>query len=107
MTMLKHTPAPWRAMITSLYLNVTTHDYAPICQIMFPTEAINIREKITPYQQLGDENQANAHLIVAAPEMFDLLRKITELDQLNPNEAYQKEIYDEAKKLIKRIQKDK
>jgi len=74
----KFTPGPWEASIRTGCFSVFPKDATPNCLAGADSEAIVFQsgrsdDRPYNYRLLTDEQEANAHLIAAAPEMYEAL----------------------------------
>lgn len=69
----KHTPAPWavhpRVAVVDAGPIRANGLLTPVCQLLWPTDA-----------RTEAETEANAHLIAAAPDLFEALEVLVQLD---------------------------
>jgi hypothetical protein len=73
------TPSPWVIHDNGSYLDIGIKQEDFICSYVHPRVCIGV-----PY-----DNTSDAYLISCAPEMYELLKKISELiPELNPEDPY-------------------
>ena len=87
---MSHTPGPWKAMIRP--------DHGVVV-VKGPNGVIIAQRALTQEQKRNDELYANARLIAAAPELYQVC---WELEKLNPN-SYAAE---KARKIIAKLQRE-
>lgn len=86
---MSYTPGPWKAMIRP--------DHGVVV-VKGPNGVIIAQRALTQEQKRNDELYANAQLIAAAPELYQVC---WELEKLNPN-SYAAE---KARKIIAKLQR--
>ena len=73
--MTKHTPAPWKAEFDEA-VSVRSEDGSRICTINWLRGRHGLKGRID-----GDEGNANARLIAAAPDLLETLKQIKRENQ--------------------------
>jgi hypothetical protein len=93
-----HTPGPWRAEFPDRGVMEMSSIYAPANDGDAPWRVAYVLRETNPGQRLIDD--ANAHLIAAAPELLDLVRRFARGDMRLPHSEYDMELRKEARALV-------
>ena len=74
---MKHTPGPWKIDTRAERLFIDADNFGTVCRFMMDP----------PNTSIGRETEANARLIAAAPDAYDLLKAAIERVELANNEC--------------------
>ena len=107
--MSKHTPGPWYADDVAVYTKkFATGERVSLCYVA----CADGKDGWPPYSISVSEGRANARLIAAAPEMYEMLSKLREeMDNLSFNLQtergieYAEDTRDSIHALLRRIEK--